>query len=1132
VTTGFASVENFAGQGTDSLQLDNSANTATINAPNAGSLGTGETFSGFDTLLAGTAGDSFVFTGTGSLATVTGGAGTDSIDISAIGGANSINLQTGTIAGVVNSFSNVESFIGDNTSDGLVGTNGATTWTISAPNGGTLSTGQVFTNIPNLTGGTNNDTFSLAGGALSGSINGGGGSNSLAGSTTYTVTGGDSGTAAGVTGGFTNIGSLSGTAGADTFTLSGGTLSGSVNGLGGGDMLAGGTAYSITGADSGTVAGVTGGFTNIANLTGTAGNDTFTLGAAGSLSGTINGLGQATADTLDVTAKAGETVNLSGSTTSITAFTNIESIVGATTLAGGTAWSITGPNSGTVDGVAFSGVPNVAGTAGADTFTLAGGTLSGAINGVSGNDTLTGDNVPNTWTITGANSGTLTGTGGWSNIQNLVGGSSTDTFIFAAAGSVGGSIDGSAGIDTLNVSTKAGALTIDLQASTAPGIGTTFANIDLFVGSGANTTLVGPNAGATFTLSGADSGTVNAFSYSGVGNLIGGSGADTFTGSGGSLTGNLTDGGGATTLNGGISTAGTQSYTGAVTLGSATTATSTGNLAISFSSTVDGAQSLAVNTTAATTFGGAVGGGAQLTSLTTNAGGTSSSVGVRTSGSTTFNDNTTLSGTYNNAGFTAAGTTTLAGATTINAGAGVVTFTGAVTGPFALNVNSSALESFGSTINVASITTDAPGTVTLTGTVTTTGDQTFSDQVNAGAITLTAGGAVSATNAANDFAGAVTLNAVTASLVDANALAVSLNATGSTSLTAGTTLTTNGTSGSLATVSGAGTNFGALGVSGNLNVMSGGAVAQGGAMSVGGTTAINAGGNSVTLTLANDFGGAVSLTSGTTQITDVNTLTLGTLNTGALTVIDTGALNLGSGTVNGALVVTSNGGNITQTGGIAVTGTSNLAAGAGSITLTSSNDFGGAVTAGGTGGISLNDVNAFTPASINAGAGTVTLNAGAINGGGPLGASSLTLGSNSNVATVTFQPTLAGKNVLLTGSATSWTFCDFNGCGTSMTPPVFSKTSTGPVDIFFNGVNLGSSASTVSNVTGSIGATVSQIASQALQEALDTDSVQKQIDYGFAGDVGTTPPMDHRIDETGISTPECFEQSREGEPCK
>jgi hypothetical protein len=53
-----------------------------------------------------------------------------------------------------------------------------------------------------------------------------------------------------------------------------------------------------------------------------------------------------------------------------------------------------------------------------------------------------------------------------------------------------------------------------------------------------------------------------------------------------------------------------------------------------------------------------------------------------------------------------------------------------------------------------------------------------------------------------------------------------------------------------------------------------------------------------------------------------------------------------------------------------------------------------------------------------------------------------------------------------------------------------------------------------------------------LLESQDTDSVSKQMNYGFAGDVGTTPPMDHRIDETGISVPNCFNESREGTACK
>jgi hypothetical protein len=39
------------------------------------------------------------------------------------------------------------------------------------------------------------------------------------------------------------------------------------------------------------------------------------------------------------------------------------------------------------------------------------------------------------------------------------------------------------------------------------------------------------------------------------------------------------------------------------------------------------------------------------------------------------------------------------------------------------------------------------------------------------------------------------------------------------------------------------------------------------------------------------------------------------------------------------------------------------------------------------------------------------------------------------------------------------------------------------------------------------------------------------VEYGFAGDVGTLPPMDHRLQGVGIAVPKCFNESREGEAC-
>ena len=149
-------------------------------------------------------------------------------------------------------------------------------------------------------------------------------------------------------------------------------------------------------------------------------------------------------------------------------------------------------------------------------------------------------------------------------------------------------------------------------------------------------------------------------------------------------------------------------------------------------------------------------------------------------------------------------------------------------------------------------------------------------------------------------------------------------------------------------------------------------------------------------------------------------------------------------------------------------------------------------------------------------------------GAGPASCAAVNPGTcanlNSNVD-ITSLSVSVGGTLLLTGNASSWNL-------TGAPQPVSFGASNPNANVFFNGACVGGPAcGTVITITGSIGATVSQIATQALQEALDTDSVQKQIDYGFAGDVGTTPPMDHRIDDTGISTPQCFEQSREGEAC-
>jgi hypothetical protein len=46
------------------------------------------------------------------------------------------------------------------------------------------------------------------------------------------------------------------------------------------------------------------------------------------------------------------------------------------------------------------------------------------------------------------------------------------------------------------------------------------------------------------------------------------------------------------------------------------------------------------------------------------------------------------------------------------------------------------------------------------------------------------------------------------------------------------------------------------------------------------------------------------------------------------------------------------------------------------------------------------------------------------------------------------------------------------------------------------------------------------------------DRVQRSIKFGFTRDPGAAPAMDHRIRDSGISLPQCFGESRDGQACK
>lgn len=167
------------------------------------------------------------------------------------------------------------------------------------------------------------------------------------------------------------------------------------------------------------------------------------------------------------------------------------------------------------------------------------------INGGAGTNTLTGPNISNAWQISGTDDGTLDGTVAYNNFQDLFGGTGSDQFEFQTGGSES-DIDGGGGVNTLDDSQLAGPVTVNLANDMASG--TTFANIENFIGSASTSdTLDGPDA--TWTISGANSGTVNGLTFWSFENLTGGTGPNHFIVlPGGSLSGELQGGSGSNTL--------------------------------------------------------------------------------------------------------------------------------------------------------------------------------------------------------------------------------------------------------------------------------------------------------------------------------------------------------------------------------------------------------------------------------------------------------------------------------------------------------------------------------------------------------------------------------------------------------
>ena len=376
VFTGQGTVSNIqclAGAGNDSFQLDpdatpglyfldGQAGNDTVHGPDKASAWTlsgkggtvnGVAFNNMEAVVGGAGDDTFALTANSALS-INGGGGTNTLDYSLYGHAVSVTPSAGT-ASLISSIANIEALVGSAAGTTIVGPNTTNIWTLTGNEAGDLNGTFTFSNVnylsggsgidtvvgpasnnswvmtnynlgtlngvltfnkmENLVGDSGNDSFQIQpNGYLTGTIEGGGGTNTL----DYSVIGTSvgyhlsTGAAYSVAGGALNIqvliGSPAGTrlygpntttawtltaAGAGnlngTFTFSGVS---SLNGGTGTNTIigsAGTNSWVLTGNDAGTLGTVT--FANMANLTGGSGNNSFQIKSSGYLTGAINGGG-------------------------------------------------------------------------------------------------------------------------------------------------------------------------------------------------------------------------------------------------------------------------------------------------------------------------------------------------------------------------------------------------------------------------------------------------------------------------------------------------------------------------------------------------------------------------------------------------------------------------------------------------------------------------------------------------------------------------------------------------------------------------------------------------------------------------------------------------------------------------
>jgi len=292
-----------------------------------------------------------------------------------------------------------------------------------------------------------------------------------------------------------------------------------------------------------------------------------------------------------------------------------------------------------------------------------------------------------------------------------------------------------------------------------------------------------------------------------------------------------------------------------------------------------------------------------------------------------------------------------------------------------------ALSASGLTVVTATTNTNS-GAITQSGALTLTGPSSFT---NSSTSSTSGYKDITLTNSSNNFGdSAVALSGGNVQLTDSNTSGLILGAitAGALNVTSNAAITQNATmnvSGESTFTAGSGHNI-TLNNSNAINLLK---IISGNNVSVTDSSALALDVSSISgnlgLSLSNGMiqvGGNTSVT-GTTTVSDSNTGTNDVISlghgdfTGAVSVtgahsdvaiINDKALNLGASTVGGTFEATINGtGNITQSGALAITGTSTLVAGSGNdITLTNPNNDFSTVTVSSGHDVNLTDTNALT----------------------------------------------------------------------------------------------------------------------------------------------------------------------------